>query len=509
MVAKENSGANGFLEVGNRKQLFIDERFIDQSENVELTMNPPYMSEEPVLVPDRPWEERIGGYNTVIREGDRFRMWYDFTPPDDDPSGITRGVAYAESSDGIHWEKPDIGLVEMGGTLANNIVIPRLPDAPRGETEGGTVLLDTNPDCPEEERYKFWTKIRDIHPEDEARGMTGPFWQMYSSDGIYWNTYPDRVDAPQCDTQNVPFWDDRLGKYVGYGRTRNPYMGFRVRGIGRIESTDFHDWSEMVEVYRAEASEWRFSPPAECAERLGGYVDVYTNAACKYPDAEDVYLMLPSFLYHWECVEVVRGEGDEAGDMHVNYPDTSDIRLLTSRDGVSWEQAPGRRPFLRVGLKGGSRSRQLYTAPGFVRVGDSLWNYCSGSNRNHSGQFDPESDGIKYGIYVNESRLDGFISADTPYEGGWLVTPPITFEGGSLELNVDTSAGGTTSVEVQTADGSPIDGFSREDCDTINGNSTRMQVTYRGSADFSDLAGKALRLRIEAYDAKLYAFQFK
>ena len=136
--------------------------------------------------------------------------------------------------------------------------------------------------------------------------MTGPFWQMYSSDGIYWNVYPDQVDTPQCDTQNVPFWDDRLGKYVGYGRTRNPYMGFRVRGIGRIESSDFHDWSEMVEVYRAEASEWRSTPPAECAERLGGYVDVYTNAACKYPYAEDVYLMLPSFLYHWECVEVVR-----------------------------------------------------------------------------------------------------------------------------------------------------------------------------------------------------------
>ena len=69
-------------------------------------------------------------------------------------------------------------------------------------------------------------------------------------------------------------------------------------------------------------------------------MDVYTNAACKYPYAEDVYLMLPSFLYHWECVEVVQAEGDEAGDMHVNFPDTSDVRLLTSRDGVSWDQAP-------------------------------------------------------------------------------------------------------------------------------------------------------------------------
>ena len=100
MVTKEHSGDIRPLDVGNRKQLFMDDRFIDGSENVELTMNPPHMGEEPVLVPDKPWEERIGGYNTVIREGDRFRMWYDFTPPDGDPSGITRGVAYAESTDG-------------------------------------------------------------------------------------------------------------------------------------------------------------------------------------------------------------------------------------------------------------------------------------------------------------------------------------------------------------------------------------------------------------------------
>jgi hypothetical protein len=38
-------------------------------------------------------------------------MWYDFTPPHDYPSGITRGVAYAESSDGLNWEKPELGLV--------------------------------------------------------------------------------------------------------------------------------------------------------------------------------------------------------------------------------------------------------------------------------------------------------------------------------------------------------------------------------------------------------------
>ena len=496
------------LSIENRKQLFIDKRFIQDSGNVSLTMNPPYMAEDPNLIADRPWEVHIGGYNTVIKENGLFRMWYDFIPPENDPSGITRGVAYAESNDGINWVKPDIGLVEICGNKNNNVVIPRIPNAPRGETEGGTVLLDTNPDCLPDERYKFWTKIRGIPDEDTARGMTGAFWQMYSSDGIYWNVYPDRIDTPKCDTQNVPFWDDRINKYVGYGRTRNPYKGFKVRGVGRIESTNFHDWSEMEEVFRAEEDDWRMIPSPECADRIGGYVDVYTNAASKYPYAEDVYLMLPSFLYHWECVELVAGHGDEAQDMHINYPDTSDIRLLTSRDGISWDQAPGKQPFLRVGLSGGSRSRQLYTAPGFIRVKDELWNYCSGSNRNHSHQFDIDSDRIKYGLYLNKSRLDGFISADMPYHGGELLTPPVIFDGAKLELNIDTGAGGFASVGFINSDGTVPDGFGIDECDKLNGNSVRMLITFNGNSDVSKLAGKPIHLKIRAYDTKIYGFQF-
>jgi hypothetical protein len=496
------------IEIGSRKQLFIDRRFIADSVNVELVMNPAQIREEPVLVADRLWEASIAAYNTVVREADRFRMWYDFIPPENDPSGITRGVAYAESRDGVYWDKPEIGLVEIGGSKANNVVIPRLPDAPRGETEGGTVLLDMNPDCRPGERYKFWTKVRGIPEEDQARGMIGQFWQMYSEDGIYWNVYPKDTEIVPCDTQNVPLWDDRLGKYVGYGRTRNEMNGFRVRGVGRTESDDFRSWSDMVEVFRADKSDWRAVPPAECRDRLGGYVDVYTNAAMKYPYAQDAYFMMPSFLYHWECVEAVEGDGDEAADVHVNFPDTADVRLLTSRDGVSWSQAPGRKPFLPVGLAGGPRSRQMYTSPGVVRVGDLLWNYCYGNNIDHSGQVDPGSDGRDEGIFINESRLDGFMSADTPYAGGWLFTPPIVFEGSRLELNIDTGAGGLATVEIQSADGGPIDGFTRQDCRTLNGNSARMPVRFDGGAELGSLAGEPVRLRIETYDSKLYAFQF-
>ena len=65
--------------VGTRRQLFVDERFIERSEGVRLRMNPPVQHPEPVLSPDRPWESHgIGAYNTAMLEADgRFRLWYD------------------------------------------------------------------------------------------------------------------------------------------------------------------------------------------------------------------------------------------------------------------------------------------------------------------------------------------------------------------------------------------------------------------------------------------------
>ena len=62
---------------------------------------------------------------------------------------------------------------------------------------------------------------------------------------------------------------------------------------------------------------------------------------------------------------------------------------------------------------------------------------------------------------------------------------------------------------MQTPDGSPIDGFTRGNCDTINGNAIRKTVTFNGSADLSALAGQPVRMRVETYDTKIYAFQFK
>ena len=169
------------LDIGNRKQLFFDDLFFAKSEGIEWVMGTPVQHPEPVLVPDKPWEERgIGAYNTVWREADgRWRMWYDasFLP------GLVEGarrLGYAESADGLHWEKPELGLVEFQGSKANNIVAPHHE---RESLQGATVFRDER--APVAERYKLWTKFRPTDA-DHGKGSQPGLWAMYSPDGIEW-----------------------------------------------------------------------------------------------------------------------------------------------------------------------------------------------------------------------------------------------------------------------------------------------------------------------------------
>jgi len=77
-----------------------------------------------------------------------------------------------------------------------------------------------------------------------------------------------------------------------------------------------------------------------------------------------------------------------------------------------------------------------------------------------------------------------------------------------LVLNINTTAAGMAKVAILDAKGKPVPGFTIRDCDKIMGNDVAHIVTWRGQSDVSSLAGRALRLRLEARSAKVYAFQF-
>ena len=483
------------IDVGSRKQLFIDQRFFHRSSGIRLRMNPPAQSPQPVLRPDKPWEAAgIGGYNTVIRAGaNDFRLWYAAQMLSGHPQEGAVRLCYAESKDGITWHKPELGLVPFQGSRANNIVAP-LDE--RQSMQGATVYLDER--AAAAARYRLWSKYQPRDDEVEA-GATPGLWAMHSADGLNWTCDEGQPNPPgqMCDTQNVFFWDDRLELYVGYTRVHETQrrdeaaemeLGKRYRSVGRITSPDFRTWQPTLIVLEGDVLDLQAPLPPGSMDRP--QVDFYTNAVYKHPEADDAYFMMPAAYYHWE-------END--------FPASMDVQLLTSRDGIVWERQGEREPFLRRGIDG-SPSGGMVMAGVWPVVNDTeTWIYYAGSGHRHNAS---APDGSNTGLFRAVLRRDGFVSADAGLAGGEFLTPALDFDGSELELNVDCGGGGWLLVELQDEQGRAIEGYTLKTCETIVANAIKTPVSWRGAGRRIAPDRQRLRLRIAMRSAKLYSFRF-
>lgn len=498
-------------DIGNHKELFIDEAPIASMKNIVLTMNAPYQDHEPVFLPEAPWEYRIHPYATVMREGDVFRLWY-LAYEWDPPAGVelpvagttedarlfwrhTRGrICYAESTDGVHWERPNLGLVEYRGSGDNNILGPARHDpVQQAGWNAGTVFKD--PTAPPQSQYKLWSEIK--VGEEGKSGLTG----FSSPDGLRWEANENYPLPGPCDCLNVVFWDERIQQYVGYSRLWTAdSRGDRFRAVRRLVSPDFERWEDMGFVLGAD--EVDLALPVKRQRQSRQIMDFHGNCVFKYPGTSDAYLALPEVWWHWSA-NPFPAEGRVQEQMG-GFPDSVDVQLATSRDGIEWQRAGGRNPFLRLGPPEAGDSRMIYAFTQPVQVGDELWIYYGGFRYGIS-----EGVALKRGAYFRARlRLDGFISADAPYEGGELVTVPLRFRGDRLALNADTSAGGAIRVQIEDEDGTPIEGYSMGEADEVNGNSVRHFATWTGGARVGELAGRVVRLRFMMNGCKLYSFQF-
>lgn len=498
------------LAIGNRKQLFIDYKFIEACDGISLTSGIPYQTREKLLVADQGWEKDlvIGSYSTVLKEEGKVRLWYSVS------GAVFDGVAYAESDDGIHFRKPVLRLVARDGNRENNFVLPTDPSLVK--LGGGSVMRDDNPNCPPAERYKSWTDFS----LRKGSGPKTPHRVWYSADGLRWKLYDTPATGLRAaDTQPSWFWDPRIGRYVGYARewARNAEVqgehgdfGFRMESYN--ESDDMLHWDSSMIALAPDERDFTARPRPIIGldkPRMKGTdiilgeafipsspVDMYSPGVFRYGEADNVYIALTPNHHHWHT-------GTEK-----TWPSTADIQLSVSRDARHFQRAPGRRPFLSVGPSGSFDSQWVWSLPNPIRMGDELWIYYYGSNKDHNGDLDKGAKQEMRAISRAILRLDGFMSAEAAYEGGWLITPPVVFEGSRLELNLDTGAGGVARVELLDEIGKPIPGYALAQADELNGNNVRMPVSWKGNADVGPLAGKPVRLQIRMRAARLYAFQF-
>ena len=137
-----------------RTILFVDDDDVSQRSGTVRSLHPPARHGSPVLVGDRPWEKDVLNqsqllYSTVVQEEDgTFKVWYNSYPALDGKESLVGLVCFAESTDGLSWVKPSLGLVSWNGSTDNNIVVA----APN--LYGAAVVVDRNVSSPQE-RYKL------------------------------------------------------------------------------------------------------------------------------------------------------------------------------------------------------------------------------------------------------------------------------------------------------------------------------------------------------------------
>ena len=466
------------VHIGSAKQLFLDDVLIEHSAGFARVMNPPVKA-GPALVPDKPWEShRIGAYGTVFEDNGVFRMWYDTIPLGTDGSHDAVFLNHATSTDGIHWEKTPLGLMDYQGSSDNNI-IPIMAC--------GTVFLD--PTAPPDMKYKYVT----VHWKS---GM----FTYWSADGLNWTMRPEVSLPLDPDTQNQAFYDARIGKYVAYLRGWNP-----LRVVVRCEMDDIlQPWpyQPLASPYHIWGPQQLATPSLElptvlaCDEHDPPDTDFYNPAVTQYPWAPDAYFSFPSAYRHYPEPPV----GRLANDGPV------DIQMAHSRDGLAWTRLD-RRPYVPLGFEGSPDAGNLYMMVGMIRSGDEIYQYYSGYTYTH-GAGDLNHDEYSGQIIRTVQRLDGFVSLDADYEGASLTTKPLSFTGRRLELNINLGAMGTAKVALLDETGAALPGFSADDCDLIEGNSVAKMVTWRGSEDVSALAGRAVKVKLEMRAGKVYGVRF-
>jgi len=456
-----------FIDIGNRREIFVDRYLLDTLNGVNLTAHIP-RDEGPVIYFDQPWESKTPAYITILHdgEGDIYRAYYRGNHKHADGK-VRENTCYAESKDGITWTKPNLGLIEFNGSKNNNIILDETP-----LTHNFSPFIDKNPKTPKDQKFKAFAGT-------DRSGLI-PF---VSADGIHWKkmkTEPVITDG-LLDSQNVAFWSESEQQYVCYFRSWTGTEDWGYRSISRAVSPDFINWSKSEEMSYG-------NTPFE---------HIYTQQTSPYFRAPHIYIAIGSrFIPHRQILkkeELERLKVDPSQHKGLSEP-----ILMSSRGGNVYE-----RTFM-----------EAYIPPAQGK------NHWSARTNYPSLNVVPTEPGLM-SLYVNQDyaqptghlrrysiRLDGFSSLKAPYEGGYLVTKPFRFSGRKLEINYSTSAVGEIRIGIEDAQGKVIAGYSMLDCDEIVGNEISRIVEWDDKADLSQIARGPVRLRIYMRDANLYSIRF-
>lgn len=433
--------------------------------------NNPLFREDYFSDPPRRWEQRYdNAYPNVIYDPKykKYRCYYTLCSKDDESAntpkaeramrdyrpGSTRiaSLGYAESDDGIHWVKPNLGLVDFEGSRNNNLLFRY--------AHGTGVFLDPD-EIDLRKRYKMVTKV-------EFPGGKNYMAVNFSEDGIHWGEmikWP-RWNPP-ADSHNLPFRDkqDGLFKVV----TRIWKDGIRLSAI--CSSPDFINWSAPHEIIRG----------------CGFESQVYSMPVFWY---DGIWLGLAS-MFH---------EGDRSA---LNF-DTVDLELTFGTSSARFDRfAPDQYLIPRGEGKypiGEFDCGCIFCAPP-LEIDGRLVFYYMGGNGYHTNF--RETSFAR--AFLPKDRFAWYEQRNAEQEA--LLTTGAFFAcGDSLSVLADIAAGGhLTAALCPNRMGEPYEGFGYDDCVLTPGEDGYWQIRWK--APLTSLENRRFSFVFRFANTKLFAIK--
>ena len=458
----------------DRKYVFIDYYYVDPAYGVDLTgyrprngspygikivQHKPEIEREPIIKTDKPWDKDRAMPLGVFKISENDYVCF-YEALNKTPEWICTCVAY--SKDGVHWEKPDLGLVSFNNDKHNNII--RMGGAPylNYVEEGNYVYYDPFTKN-ENERYKqIYTKV--MYDKGVVQDVSA--FTVTSKDGLHWENERRAFKGGDC-IGSIMF-DPDLDRYIATYKSQ--YTDHLIRRTMIIsESKDFEKWTTPRIILEGNP----FIEPD---------IDYYQTNLTKWPGTKDAYLMfLPAFHRTGDYVETV---------------------LATSRDLYNCYLWDVNNPIIS---RYDAEAMTQYMCPGVVVEKNKYIHYYAPFQGGHNGSgfFSETKTPETYRLIWRE---DGYTSLHAESHGGFTSIP--LNPGKGLVINAEYGPMGYIKIAItDDENNTPYEGFSFEDCKVEKIDDIHFSVKF--AKEFSALPEKTcVRLKVEMFKADLYSFTF-
>ena len=439
--------------------------------NLTRTIGRPERSVRPLLQADRPWEgEQIACWGTVIHDPSDglFKIWYQTWIEDFPATHVSRSViCYAQSRDGLTWEKPNLGVTTYQGSTDHNVVYT-VEDFDQPHQLDCFAVLHEPEDPDPARRFKMLAWVERIPRVDKIQMG---FISLFSADGIRWTRHPGYT-IPRLGDRMGCYHDVIRGRYVM--NSRQAWRNLRnhlptKRQVAMAESTDFVEWTEARSIIKLDDDD----------------------------GMDDQFYGLTPFVWGNQYL----------GHLEVYHRATEhlDLHLVTSRDGEHWSRPAQRDPFLARGPDGAwDETWVAFTSNPPIVHDDEMWLYYDGRRGGHHPISPPAR---RHGaVGLARTKRDRFAGLTAGIQEGEAVTERILVGAPRLLLNLNARCGEVVAA-VYDAEGDPIEGYGRADCTAVSGDEVDAEITWNG-ANLGPMESREVYLRFWIRYGTLYAYRF-